>query len=322
MRKILIDKVLSEKAKHFCDSLFENRQFNVVQSLRNIDLRNESSPIQKANYISKIIEEYDRIKSATYNEMNLLIQEFNQIINQSCLSKDFKKKIVVAMHYEALREKEYLEIMQELDIKSCLYCNAQLTLVIETINNGGRGNAGQITREGKLELDHYYPKSKYPFLCTSFYNLIPCCSNCNRSKSDLESSYYPYTSNPQEVDCFRFRLDENSMDEYWKTNDKSKLFINFESDNLALRTNHNDFFRIEEIYATQKDVAEEIIQKTKAYTEDYKKYLVSNFKDLFPDNALVNRLLVGNYTKPEEIHKRPLAKFMQDIARQVGLLNS
>jgi hypothetical protein len=322
MRKILIDTALAEKIKHFCDTLFVNRNFNVLNSLRGINMRGEKFQPQKSQYILKIINEYDRIKSADLNEMSQLIQEFDQIINQSRLSKDFKKKIVVAMHYEALREKEYLEIMQELDIKSCLYCNAQLTLVIETKNNGGRGNAGQITREGKLELDHYYPKSKYPFLCTSFYNLIPCCSNCNRSKSDLESSYYPYTSNPQEVDCFRFRLDENSMDEYWKTNDKSKLFINFESDNLALRTNHNDFFRIEEIYATQKDVAEEIIQKTKAYTEDYKKYLVSNFKDLFPDNALVNRLLVGNYTKPEEIHKRPLAKFMQDIARQVGLISS
>lgn len=112
------------------------------------------------------------------------------------------------------------------------------------------------------------------------------------------------------------------MDEFWKTKDKSKLIINFEANDPYLLVNHNDLFRIEEIYATQKDVAEEIILKATAYTDDYKKYLVDSFEGLFPDKALVNRLLVGNYVRPEETHKRPLSKFMQDIAKQVGLIIS
>ncbi|TCL67476.1 hypothetical protein EV196_10232 [Mariniflexile fucanivorans] len=31
----------------------------------------------------------------------------------------------------------------------------------------------------KPELDHYYPKSLYPYFGVSFYNLIPSCQSCN-----------------------------------------------------------------------------------------------------------------------------------------------
>lgn len=33
-------------------------------------------------------------------------------------------------------------------------------------------------------LDHYLPKSKYPLLAITPYNLIPCCSDCNKDKLD------------------------------------------------------------------------------------------------------------------------------------------
>jgi hypothetical protein len=35
---------------------------------------------------------------------------------------------------------------------------------------------------------------------------------------------------------------------------------------------------------------------------------------------LSNRLIVGNYARESEIHIRPLAKFKQDIAKQIGLI--
>jgi len=35
---------------------------------------------------------------------------------------------------------------------------------------------------------------------------------------------------------------------------------------------------------------------------------------------MFERFLIGNYTEPKEIHKRPMAKFQQDIAEQLGLL--
>ena len=35
---------------------------------------------------------------------------------------------------------------------------------------------------------------------------------------------------------------------------------------------------------------------------------------------MAERLLVGNYTRSKDIHKRPMTKFTQDIAKQLKLI--
>ena len=62
-------------------------------------------------------------------------------------------------------------------------------------------------------IEHILPKDKYPEFAIHLYNLIPCCSKCNRHKSEAVSDQYglPYTINfyyhdPEycqflEVDC-------------------------------------------------------------------------------------------------------------------------
>ena len=41
---------------------------------------------------------------------------------------------------------------------------------------------------GKIQLDHYLPKSKHPTLCVNPLNLIPICDTCNGTKKDKEYS--------------------------------------------------------------------------------------------------------------------------------------
>ena len=98
--------------------------------------------------------------------------------------------------------------------------------------------------------------------------------------------------------------------------------IHFDSidGNVHLRNNHNDIFCIEGIYNTQKDLAEEILIKSEIYSKAYKRSLINSFGTVIYDEELINRLLLGNYDKPEDIHKRPMAKFTQDIAKQLHLI--
>lgn len=35
---------------------------------------------------------------------------------------------------------------------------------------------------------------------------------------------------------------------------------------------------------------------------------------------MIKRFILGNYTEEQEIHKRPFAKFMQDIGKEVGFI--
>ncbi|NNN79651.1 hypothetical protein [Vibrio sp. 11-4(1)] len=52
----------------------------------------------------------------------------------------------------------------------CFYCNNN-KLDIVGYENG--------IEKLFLDLDHFYLKSKYPYLALSFFNLIPCCGLCN-----------------------------------------------------------------------------------------------------------------------------------------------
>jgi hypothetical protein len=79
-------------------------------------------------------------------------------------------------------------------------------------------------------------------------------------------------------------------------------------------------FDIKGIYETQKDIVEELILKALIYTPNYKKTLIENFPKIFNDVNLSNRLIVGNYVQSDEIHRRPMAKFIQDIAKQIKLI--
>ena len=110
--------------------------------------------------------------------------------------------------------------------------------------------------------------------------------------------------------------------DYWLTLNNEDLKIDFQSINadLTFLGDYNKMFDIQGIYDTQKDIAEELVHKAKVYSSAYKNDLVDNFNALFPDKTILNRLIIGNYDKIEELHKRPMAKYMQDIARDLKII--
>lgn len=153
--------------------------------------------------------------------------------------------------------------------------------------------------------------------------MYPVCGNCNRSKSNKPVKFQLYTKNDQ-LDSFNFWIDDLSIINYWnnKGTDSSQIKVWFQSTDgeVDLLENHNETFQIQGIVNCNLDLAEELVHKAVVYNDSYKKSLVDSFKSLFPDQTIINRLLIGNYDKPEDIHKRPMAKFTQDIARQLGLI--
>lgn len=83
----------------------------------------------------------------------------------------------------------------------------------------------------------------------------------------------------------------------------------------------NDTFAIESIYKTQLDIAEELVLKSMIYNKQCTESLRISLAKLYRDKApMLERLLVGNYINETDIHKRPVSKFTQDIARQLKLI--
>lgn len=83
-------------------------------------------------------------------------------------------------------------------VKVCPYCNADSVYVLEV---------DERDKTYKSAFDHFYPKSRYPFLGLSLYNLIPSCHRCNSTfKQDRYAealeTYHPYVDDLDDVSRF------------------------------------------------------------------------------------------------------------------------
>lgn len=143
MRKIKITKEFEDYVKNFNKKLFvstRNKNFELpINRLNKIIKELRPKYNRHKEYVQKIIDEYPRILNASPKEMEILIFEFNRILTNNQLNLSVRKNkilsfneaIVYALRYEDLREKEFLQFLNFIDIKTCVYCNLQSTLVIE-----------------------------------------------------------------------------------------------------------------------------------------------------------------------------------------------
>ena len=332
MRKIKITDILKKEVASFNKDLFVNTRptsFQLPQDrLSKLALKISRRHHNYRLYIEKIIDEYYDILNADPMKMNSLITEFDSIVHNSRMDTKinskkvgFNEKIVSAMRYEDLREKEFPAYLLNSNIRTCVYCNAQSTLTIEPIYYNKKKKKKRKKVLAKLQLDHFHPKSKYPFLCTSYFNLYPTCANCNLAKGKESALFELYTSG-HDLDIFKFWIDNKSIINYWINLNLKNLEIKFESldGNIELLQNHNELFQIQKIYDAQKDIGEELVWKAKANPTTYRKTLNKTFNKIFPDPSIIDRMIISNYSKPEETFKRPMAKYTQDIARQLKII--
>lgn len=103
-----------------------------------------------------------------------------------------------------------------IDKKHCIYCgDTKLNVISKQIPNATNNYKN---KDGKIlfDLDHFYLKSRYPFLSLSFYNLIPCCGLCNsrfRSTKDFNITTHinPYYESFDDNYLFEFNHGEISV---------------------------------------------------------------------------------------------------------------
>lgn len=332
MRKIKDSPALQQSVSDFYDTVFDGRDpdfslpLDRLATLRSSRTRYLNiSASKKREYIDEITGNYLDILKVSWKGIAALKTKFESIIPTKHVKGNFADAVVKAMGYSDMRKKEFPTFFQKLEIKTCIYCHSQLTLVVTKElykKKTGIYKKGDVRlRSAKLELDHFHAKSDFPFLATSFYNLYPVCANCNKSKNDKPCKFELYTDS-DDLDVFRFKLTPASILKYWQTNSKEDLEIEFLhlQGTLPEKEAFDKMFDIHEIYKTQKDVAEELVHKKLVYNNAYRNNLTRDFAKLFPDPALIERLIIGNYDNPADIHKRPMAKFVQDIAVDIRLI--
>ena len=251
--------------------------------------------------------------------------------------------IVDVMGYQKVRTELMPYYISKLEIRSCVYCNAQyaMTTLIENVHDkiktGKRGRPKEARviplMGGYYELDHNKPKSKYPYLCTNFYNLQPCCSACNKRKSVDEidySMYYEegeessplrYAISPQDVIDFHTKGKCKNIEPYLCNADNPTQKVEARKDG-TLAEQFNYYFDIDRIYAEHKDEVEELLWRNRIYTRGIVDATSKQFQKLGIDGFDFKRYILGTYPDKKDALKRPLTMMKQDIWEQVTEVES
>lgn len=200
------------------------------------------------------------------------------------------------------------DFIKDLGLTVCPYCNRQYITT---------GKSRRIA-----EIDHFYPKKikddekllgkkAYPYLAMSFYNLIPACPSCNRSKSNdiINTSPYMIEDSDSYVQLNYKPLSGSFL------NDKSQLEITI-SEKETSDDSYINRLELEKHYKYHNDYVYDLIKRKEMYDESYLKEL-DKIENLFSDRNEMRRVIWGNYTSKEELHKRPLAKLTRDILREI-----
>lgn len=303
-----------------------------------------------SEYIEAIADRYAVINNLLPSKYNDLIDAMEKILGDitaedvwvQLKGKDKQplyELIVETMGYGDVRAKLMPKYVKKLEIKTCVYCNSQFALttliedVHEKIKTGKRGRPKEARviplMGGYYELDHNKPKSKYPYLCTNFYNLQPCCSSCNKRKSaqDLPFSIYYEEGDPDPAPL-RFAISEQDVINFHtagkckgvkpylcdETNPTKRVVARKDG---TLAEQFNYIFDIDKIYAEHEDEVEELLWRNRIYTHGIVSATSSQFKDLQIEDFDFGRYILGTYPNREDALKRPLTAMKQDIWEQV-----
>lgn len=229
-----------------------------------------------------------------------------------------------------------------LNIDVCPYCNRQyIFTVMEHRDNMQGDNKECVVRP---EIDHYYPKSIYPYLSCNLFNFIPSCPTCNHIKSNKEDGedninilIYPYD---EEYGChgvFKAKYEDSLLNAeflFGANIDEKKVKIIIESSGPikdSIEKSKKTFY-LEDIYNMHKLDLSDFLNRYKKYSDPKRKEIIKLFHDSanvnipIDDNQLeifldvmsskLEKELLG-MIECDESKQYPLKKMKEDLKKQL-----
>ena len=370
MRKIVVTDDIKQLAKEYADGLAQgtNPSSKPLDNLKKLksDLQRNTTKLyfsakqpnpkghKKANfsaikkpeyakYIQKIIDNYDILNDLLPWQYDSMINQMENILGQEALNVSvtigkqnpysFSDLIIKAMDYKGVREKVFPDYVRNdaLDIKTCVYCNAQFAITAETEpaltpamikkrgkRRGRTPNPHPAVLRANYELDHNMPKSIYPYLCTNFYNLLPCCSSCNKHKSDRPLAFTLYAQAGEELEPLYFELPPEDLVKFQTKHICGGLHVELhDKGDGTLAKEFNNRFAIDAVYKEHSEEIRELLWRHKIYSPSAIQALNDSVPGLFADGFNIDRFVLGTYTESKDVFKRPLTIMKQDIKKQL-----
>ncbi|BEV05935.1 hypothetical protein [Chryseobacterium gambrini] len=288
------------------------------------DLKKKIKDSTQRKIINYLLRNFDTIITEKPNKLKIIIDHFKtqrweEIIYENSEITAFGTELLDCFGYkDRFRDGKNrgVWLAEKINLKSCCYCNAQYGITIKG-------------KKALFQFDHFFPKTKYPYLSISLYNLIPSCANCNNTKNNadlnLQEHFHPYFNNLSDLAKFYLEYNPDPRKIFsFKELKKQDLKVNFIpkiTDTFDVVSKHNELYSIEDIYNCHHDIADEILMKSVIYT---RKLIKNHLKieGLFPDKKTYLKYLFGNFINEKEIHNRPLSKFTQDLLKQFRIIDS
>lgn len=152
---------------------------------------------------------------------------------------DWVKALAWCFDYEVMSKKFAHVIVDQLAITVCPYCALECVQAFPEINV-------------RPELDHFFPKSRFPFLAVGLYNLIPAGGICNqRHKRDkpMLGRMNPYLTGFELGTVFKFGfLPGGDL--------RNNISIEILPQGCSLKDGHVEMFRLEALYRGTGDLRE------------------------------------------------------------------
>lgn len=231
--------------------------------------------------------------------------------------EDFKDDNKREMNRKEWNGWNIAEFVRLLDVRYCPYCNA------ETV-----GTAMLPERIHVPDIDHIFPKDKYPLLSLSLYNLVPACNRCNsRFKKVYDmleswsvkrplSSLHPYIDNAYKHIRFDYRPESVGNLFIRPRMKDSPLTVSAVKDSDSRADSYIDEYHLNEIY---RDIYAEEINEAIRMEVICSKEFVDAMQTLYHlTDSDFNRLFRRSSLDPREINHFRFAKLIIDLQDTIG----
>lgn len=227
------------------------------------------------------------------------IDHFNEIISWIFVDQMYDGKNTTV----PFNKKQYIV---DRDLAVCPYCGRNEIEVQE--ENG--------YNDDKPPIDHYLPKSKYPFFAINCYNMIPCCTECNSLSNKGDNNPYSdevpsniYLLNPHAFydDAIRFSYEYNGKGEM----DEKNFKVNIQAQNADLEEGYFGWLKLRSYYQKCRLTVQDMYMALTKYSEVYGSFLK---KEGITESFLNDKaILIIGHALDEKVSRRPLYKFHKEI---------
>ena len=200
---------------------------------------------------------------------------------------------------------EAYEILKIINANVCPYCNRQYTFT-----------ARKNEVRSRPQFDHFYPKSLYPYLAVSVYNLIPSCALCNHGKRQVspDNILYPYEESFDGKSIY-FEI-EGIVPFILGVAPNINVNLESLSDNKPIIDTYNKEMKISILYEGHSKYIADLIYKKYIFNDDAINDICLLLSDHHLTPKYVEQLIFGQYEITDFLDN-PLSKLTRDILNQL-----